>query len=34
MLNLGERINEGTPEAALADPSVTDIYVGAVGAVG
>jgi branched-chain amino acid transport system permease protein len=34
MLNLGERIRDGEPEAVLNDPQVIDIYVGGAVAVG
>jgi branched-chain amino acid transport system permease protein len=34
MLNLGEQIREGAPEAVLNDPHVIDIYVGGAVAVG
>jgi len=33
MLNLGERIREGEPDAVLTDPEVIDIYVGGVAAL-
>jgi branched-chain amino acid transport system ATP-binding protein len=33
MLNLGERIREGEPDAVLTDPHVIDIYVGGVAAL-
>jgi branched-chain amino acid transport system ATP-binding protein len=34
MLNLGERIREGAPQAVLTDPHVIDIYVGGAPALG